>query len=198
MGFLTQIAHFYANGSNWSGPDGFLVQLANQAELSAISVLAAVVVGVGLGSALGHSGKGSFVVVNAANAARAVPSFALVTLIAIQPAMAGLRQGGFVATALAMFALAVPPVLTNAYVGTRDVDADVRSAALAMGMKPGQLFWRVELPLSMPLVMAGARTAAVEVVATATLGAYVGVTDLGFDIFAGLDTGNNVETFSGA
>jgi osmoprotectant transport system permease protein len=97
-----------------------------------------------------------------------------------------------------MFALAVPPILTNAYVGVRDIDPAVRSAALAMGMTPGQLLRQVELPLALPLVMAGIRTASVEVVATATLAAYVGVSDLGTYIFTGLATRNNVETFSGA
>ena len=169
-----------------------------QAKLSAVAVVAAVIAGVGAGSLLGHSGRGSFAVVNAANAARAVPSFALLTLIAIQPAMVRLQEGGFIAAVITMFALAVPPILTNAYVGVRDIDPAVRSAALAMGMTPGQLLRQVELPLALPLVMAGIRTAAVEVVATATLAAYVGVSDLGTYIFTGLDTRNNVETFSGA
>jgi len=83
-------------------------------------------------------------------------------------------------------------------VGVRNVDADVRSAAFAMGMTDAQVLWRVELPLAAPLVMAGVRTAAVEVVATATLAAYVGFSDLGSYIFAGLATQNTVETFSGA
>jgi osmoprotectant transport system permease protein len=97
-----------------------------------------------------------------------------------------------------MFALAVPPVLTNTYVGVRGVDPAVRSAALAMGMKPTQLLRQVELPLALPLILAGARTAAVEVVATATLAAYVGYPDLGTYIFTGLAINNNVETFAGA
>lgn len=198
MGFLAKVVDYLTSGSNWSGPQGFLVQLTNQVEISAAAVACATFFGVALGAFLGHSGKGGFVVVNSANAARAVPSFALVTIIAIQPAVIRLQNGPFVATLLAMVALAVPPVLTNAYVGVRDVDPAVRTAALAMGMKPAQLLGRVELPLALPLVMAGVRTAAVEVVATATLGAYVGVTDLGFNIFAGLSTRDYVETFSAA
>ncbi len=161
-------------------------------------MLAAIIVGVGAGALLGHSGRGSFAVVNAANAARAVPSFALLTLIAIQPAIVRLQEGGFLAAVVTMFALAVPPILTNAYVGVRDIDPAVRSAALAMGMTPGQLLRQVELPLALPLVMAGIRTASVEVVATATLAAYVGVSDLGTYIFTGLATRNDVQTFSGA
>ncbi|MGA2036629.1 MAG: ABC transporter permease subunit [Acidimicrobiales bacterium] len=198
MQFLSHVAHFLTTASNWSGSDGILVRLGHQAELSAVGVLAAAVVGVGLGALLGHSGRGGFVVVNGANAARAVPSIALLTLLAIQPVFARLRAGGFLVSFIALFALAVPPVLTNAYVGVRNVDADVRSAACAMGMTGAQVLRRVELPLAAPLVMAGVRTAAVEVIATATLAAYVGFSDLGSYIFAGLATQNAVETFSGA
>jgi osmoprotectant transport system permease protein len=198
VNFFSQVGQFLTTGSNWTGTNGFLAQLGRQVELSAVAVVAAVIVGVGLGAFLGHTGRGGFLVLNTANAARAIPSFALVTLIAIQPGIVSLQQGGFVAAAITMFALAVPPILTNAYVGVRDVDPAVRSAAVAMGMTSGQVLRQVELPLALPVLMAGVRTASVEVVATATLAAYVGVADLGFNIFAGLDTRNNAETFSGA
>ncbi len=198
MHFLSQIGHFFTTSSNWSGPDGILFRLGHQAELSAAAVAAAAIVGVLAGALLGHTSKGGFVFVNAANAARAVPSFALITLLAIQAPIARLPEGGFVASLIALFALAVPPIMTNAYVGVRGVDADVRSAAVAMGMTGRQVLRKVELPLAVPLIMAGLRTAAVEVVATATLAAYVGFSNLGTYIFAGLATRNSVETFSGA
>lgn len=198
MHFLSQVGHFFTTSSNWTGSDGILFRLGHQAELSAAAVVAATLVGVLLGALLGHTGKGGFVFVNAANAARAVPSFALLTLLAIQAPIARLREGGFVAALIALFALAVPPVMTNAYVGVRGVDPDVTSAAVAMGMTGRQVLRKVELPLAVPLLMAGIRTAAVEVVATATLAAYVGFSDLGTYIFAGLATRNAVETFSGA
>ncbi|HUY23410.1 MAG TPA: ABC transporter permease [Acidimicrobiales bacterium] len=194
MHFLSQVGHWLS--ANWGGPDGIWVRSVNQLELSAVVIVAAVVVGVGLGLVLGHSGRGGFVAVNAANAARAVPSLALLTLLAIQPAIA-LKGHGFLASFLALFALAVPPILTNAYVGVRDVDADVRSAARAVGMTASQVLRRVEAPLALPLVMAGVRTAAVEVVATSTLAAYVSFNDLGSIIFAGLNTQNHVQTFAG-
>ena len=194
MHFLSEVGHWFA--TNWRGPAGVLVLTRQQLELAVAVVVAASVVGVGLGIVLGHSGRGGFVAVNSANAARAVPSLALLTLLAIQPSI-GLRWGGFLASVIALFALAVPPILTNAYVGVRDVDPDVRSAATAMGMTGRQVLWRVELPLSLPLLMAGVRTAAVEVVATATLAAYVSYQDLGTFIFAGLNTQNHVETFAG-
>ncbi|HEY7948683.1 MAG TPA: ABC transporter permease [Acidimicrobiales bacterium] len=197
MHFLSQVVTFFTTASNWSGPDGILIRFAHQAELSAAVVVAAGVCGVGLGAFLGHTGRAGFLAVNAANAARAVPSLALLTLLAIQPSI-GLRGNGFLASFLALFALAVPPILTNTYIGVRDVDPDVRSAAKGIGMTGGQILWRVEAPLSVPLVMAGVRTAAIEVVATATLAAYVSFSDLGTYVVAGLNTQDNVEAFSGA
>lgn len=201
MHFLAQVFQWLTTGSNWTGSQytsGILADLANQLELSAVAVVAAIVVGVGIGAALGHSGRGGFIIVNAANAARAIPSVALLTLLAIQPVFVTLQQGGFLAAALTMWALAVPPIVTNAYVGVREVDAPVRDAAVAMGMDRRQVLWGVELPLALPLVLAGVRTAAVEVVATATLAAYVGINDLGSFIFTGLKVQDSAETFSGA
>jgi osmoprotectant transport system permease protein len=192
--FLDQVGHWLAN--NAGGPNGIWVRSLNQMELSAVVIVAAVAVGAGLGLVLGHSGRGGFVAVNAANAARAVPSLALLTLLALQPAIA-LKGHGFLASFLALFALAVPPILTNAYVGVRDVDPLARSAARAMGMTGAQVLRQVEAPLALPLIMAGIRTAAVEVVATATLAAYVSFNDLGSFIFAGLNTQNHVQTFAG-
>lgn len=198
MNFVSEVVRYLTKSSNWSGANGALALLANQLEISALAVAAALVAGVGLGAVLAQSRRGAFAVVNAANAARAVPSFALITLLGIQPAIVRLRQGGLVATGIAMFALAVPPVLTNAYVGLRGAEPSARAAALAMGMTRVQLFKQIELPLALPVVMAGARTAAVEVVATATLGAYVGYNDLGTYIFTGLALHDDVETFAGA
>jgi osmoprotectant transport system permease protein len=137
------------------------------------------------------------VAVNAANAARAVPSLALLTLFAIVPWIS-LRWNGFLAAFLALVVLAIPPVLTNTYVGMREVDNDVREAAKAMGLTGGSVLFKVELPLAAPFIMAGVRTAAIEVVATSTLAAYVSFSDLGTPIIAGLNTNDTVEAFAGA
>ena len=93
---------------------------------------------------------------------------------------------------MALTALAIPPILTNTYVGMREVDADVRDAAKAMGLTGGQVLRRVEAPLAVPFVMAGVRTAAIEVVATSTLAAYVSYTDLGTYVISGLNTNDTV------
>jgi osmoprotectant transport system permease protein len=195
--FLAGVAAWFTTGTNWKGSTGVPELLWHQTELSFAVVVGAIVMGGGIGVLLGHSGRGGLVAVNAANAARAVPSLALLTLFAIVPWIS-LRGGGFLAAFLALVILAIPPILTNTYVGMREVDADVREAAKAMGLTGGQVLRTVELPLATPFVMAGIRTAAIEVVATSTLAAYVSFSDLGTPVISGLDTNNTVEAFAGA
>ena len=195
--FVASVASWLTTGGNWRGSSGIPELLWHQVELSIAVVVAAVLVGGGVGVILGHTGRGGLVAVNAANAARAVPSLALLTLFAIIPWIS-LRWDGFLAAFLALVALAIPPVLTNTYVGMREVDADVREAARAMGLTGGAVLRSVELPLAAPFIMAGIRTAAIEVVATSTLAAYVSFSDLGTPVIAGLNTNDTVEAFAGA
>jgi len=143
-----------------------------------------------LGLVLGHVGRGGLVAVNVSNVG--LPSFA-VLVIALQLSSIGLTP-----TLVALVLLAVPPMVTNSFVGVRGVDPDTVEAARAMGMTGRQVFTGVELPSALPLVMAGVRTAAVQVVATATLAALVGFGGLGALILVGLRTGDNVEVFAGA
>jgi osmoprotectant transport system permease protein len=194
---LTQVFDWFTTSANWSGQQGIPELFWRQLELSLAVVATALAFGGGLGVFLGHTGRGGLVAVNAANAFRAVPTLALLTLLAIQPAIS-LKWGGFLASWVALTALAIPPVLTNTYVGMREVDADVRDAAKAMGLTGSQVLRRVEAPLAVPFVMAGVRTASIEVVATSTLAAYVSYTDLGTYVITGLNTNNTVIAFSGA
>ncbi len=197
MSFLDRLAHWFTTSANWTGASGIPLLFERSLELSVATVLLALVLGGGLGLVLGHTGRGGLVAVNAANAFRAVPSLALLTLLAIQPAIS-LKWEGFLASWIALTALAIPPILTNTYVGMREVDQDVRDAARAMGLRARNLLWGVEAPLAVPFVMAGLRTAAIEVVATSTLAAYVGYSDLGTYVISGLDTQNTVEAVGGA
>lgn len=197
MSFVSAIWHFFTAGAHWRGSQGIPQLFAQQAELSAAVVAAALVLGGGVGAVLGHSGRGALIGVNAANAARAVPTLALLTLFAVWPAVS-LRWNGFLASSLALLILAIPPILTNTYVGMREVDPEVREAARAMGLTGRQVLTRIEAPLAVPFVMAGVRTAAVEVVATSTLAAYVSYSDLGTYVLSGLNTNDTVEAFCGA
>jgi osmoprotectant transport system permease protein len=197
MHFFSQVFHWFTTSSNWTGANGIPELFWRQAELSLAVVVGAILLGGGLGVLLGHTGRGGLVAVNAANAARAVPTLALLTLLAIQPSIS-LKWGGFLASFIALVVLAIPPVLTNTYVGMREVDADVRDAAKAMGLTGRQVLVGVELPLALPFMLAGIRTASIEVIATSTLAAYVSYADLGTYVIAGLNTSNSVEAFSGS
>ncbi len=159
---------------NWVRPGGILDLLAEHVWISAVAVLLAALVALPVGVLLGTTGRGGGAVVVLSNVSRAVPTLALLTVFAVTPL-------GFsdTATILALALFAFPPMLTNTFVGFREVDRDVREAARAMGMSRGQVVARVEFPLALPLVMTGIRTAAVQVVATATLAALVGGGGLG-------------------
>lgn len=141
--------------------------------LSGAALAVALAIALPLGIWLGHLHRGSFVAINVANIGRALPSLAV---IAIGIAFLGV---GFTNVTVALVVLAVPPILTNAYVAVDGVEADVVEAARGMGMTKGQIVRRVELPLAVPLVFAGIRTATVFVIATATIAAVAGGGGLG-------------------
>jgi osmoprotectant transport system permease protein len=159
---------------NWTRPNGILHLLGEHLAIAAVAVLAALVIAVPVGVALGRAGRAAGAVVVLSNVSRAVPTLALLTLFAVSPIGFGDR-----ATTIALAVFAIPPILTNTYVGFRGVDADIREAARGMGMSRGQVIRRVEFPLAVPLVMTGVRTAAVQVVATVSLAALVGGGGLG-------------------
>jgi osmoprotectant transport system permease protein len=141
--------------------------------LSLASLGVAVVIAIPLGVWLGHLHRGSFLAINVSNVGRALPSLAVISI------GLGLLGVGFTNVMVALVILAAPVMLTNAYVAVDQVDQDAVSAARAMGMKPIQVLLRVELPLALPLMFAGIRTAAVYVVATAPLAALAGGGGLG-------------------
>ena len=178
---------------NWTRSGGIADLTLEHVEISAVAVLAAMVIALPIGIVLGTSGRGSGPVIVFSNVSRAVPTLALLTLFAVSPIVFGDR-----ATTIALALFAIPPILTNTFVGFRGVDADVREAARAMGMSPGQVIGRVDLPLAMPLVMTGIRTAAVQVVATAGLAALVGGGGLGQIISLGFGQQNYGEMIAGA
>jgi osmoprotectant transport system permease protein len=155
------------------GGSQFLELTWEHMKLSLAAMGVACAAAVPLGLWLGHVGKGGFLAINASNVGRAVPSLAL---IAFFVAYLGV---GFTNVMLALVLLAIPPILTNAYVGVRQVDRETVDAARGMGMTGAQIVRRVELPLALPLISGGVRTSMVNVVATATIAPLAGVNTLG-------------------
>jgi osmoprotectant transport system permease protein len=165
----------FLDGFRFIGDNGWLIwhKVVEQLELSAAAMAVAIVIAIPIGVLLGHLHRGSFIAINASNVGRALPSLAVV---AIGISVLGIS---FTNVMVALVILAVPPMLTNAYVGVDEVDRDVVQAARGMGMRERDVLFRVELPLSMPLLFAGMRTAAVYVVSTATIAAIAGGGGLG-------------------
>ena len=149
-------------------------------KLCGAAMALALVVALPLGLVLGHTGKGSFLAISTSNVGRAVPSVALIALfIAFFPG-----SPEFLNVTLALALLAIPPILTNAYVGVRQADRDAVDAARGMGMSGARLIRSVELPLALPLIFGGIRTSTVNVIATATIAPLVGVVTLGDPLVA--------------
>jgi osmoprotectant transport system permease protein len=165
---------------NWTGRDGVLALTLEHLRISALAVLLAAVVALPVGVWLGHRGRGGAVTVVVANTSRALPTFALLTIFA----STGLF--GATATILAVAVFALPPVLGNTVTGLTEVDADVRDAARGVGMSGARSLAVVELPLALPLIGAGLRTATTQVLATVPLAALVGGTSLGSIIVEGM------------
>jgi osmoprotectant transport system permease protein len=166
-----------AGGSEIGGAQ-LLGLVADHVVLSAVAMAVGVAVALPIGLWLGHTGRGSFIPIGVANVGRAVPAIALIVFFVAY------LGTGFANVVLALALLAIPPVLANAYVGVREADRDAVDAARGMGMSGWDVVRTVELPLAAPLVMAGIRTSAVNVVATATIAPLAGVSSLGDPIIS--------------
>lgn len=192
MEFLGDVVTWFTTAEHWRGTDGIPHRLFEHVAMSGAALATALVIALPVGIVLGHLHKGGVVIVNMANIGRAIPSFALLVLAFF---ILGL---GPEPAYVALVALAIPPIVTNAYVGITEVEPEAREVAMGMGMTGAQVLRRVELPLAIPLVMAGVRTAGVQVVATATLAAVIAWGGLGRYIIDGFSQRDNVKVFAGA
>jgi len=197
MELLNGILSWFTAGTQWSGHDSIPVHLVGHLTLSASAMAVGAAIALPIGVAIGHTGRASFVVVALANIGRAVPSIAILGLAFPLTLTLGLGFG-FAPTVIALTALAIPPMVTNTFAALRGVDRDLLEAGRAMGMREGQLLRRVELPIALPLIVAGIRTSAVQVVATATLGAILSADSLGFFILKGIAVQDMAEVVAGA
>lgn len=203
MDFVAAVIGWLTDAANWSGGDGIPTRLGEHFVLSVVPLVVALVIALPVATWVGHTGRFGGLAINLSNVGRAVPSLAIMALAAMALNRwlvdIGLRrEAGEITTMIAMAALAIPPIVTNTYVGLRQTDADLVEAARGMGMTGRQILARVELPLALPVMLAGIRTSAVQVVATATLGAVFGTGGLGRYIIDGIAQRREEELFAGA
>ena len=200
-GFFARVAEWFTEPGRWSGSAGIPNRLLEHVELSLLAVAVAAVIALPVGLWIGHSRRAEFLVVSVANVGRAIPTFGLLFIfVLLFPLGLDLPAALRPSILVALILLAIPPILTNTYVGIQSVDADTLEAARGMGMSEAQVLRRLEIPLGVPLILAGLRTAAVQVVATATLGAVVAGGGLGRYIVDGFALGarGHPEVFGGA
>lgn len=180
MNFLQQALAYLGTAANWWGPAGLAARIAEHLQYTVVAVAAAAVVAVPLGMFIGHTRRGTFLVVAGVNALRALPTLGVLLLGVL---WWGLGLG---APTVALMLLAVPPLLAGTYAGIANVDPAVVDAARAMGMTELRVLLRVELPNALPLVIGGLRTATLQVVATATVAAYASLGGLGRYLIDGI------------
>lgn len=192
LGVIGQVVHWFTDPAQWQGDNGLWHRIGQHLYYVAVSMGVAMAIALPVGIGLGHWGRGGLLAINVSNMGRAVPSFGLVILMFL------LVGFGFLPVLVALVALAIPPMVTNSYVGMQAVDPAVRTAARALGLSNLQQLWQVELPIALPLIMAGVRTAAVQVLSTATLAAYVGLGGLGRYLIDGLAQQQLAQVVGGA
>ena len=198
MELVTDTIGWLADPAHWQGRAGIPTRLIEHVGLSALSLAIAVAIALPVGLWIGHTGHGARLAVNIANLGRAIPSLAVMGLVlpvtaAIDP------QAGFkiYPTVIAMVVLAAPPILVNAYSGVAGVDRELIESARGMGMRERQILSDVEIPVALPVIAGGIRSGAVQIVATATLGALFGGPGLGRYLVEGLAQSDDAMLFSG-
>lgn len=196
-GAISQLGSFIGDGAHWHGDRGIPHRTVEHLRLSATALAIACAVALPVGAWLGHARRGGVVVQWIVNVGRAVPSLAILALLF----PLSLRYGfglGFWPTVPALVLLAIPPMFANAYAGVRGVDPAVVEAARGMGLRPLQVLRQVEVPTALPLLLTGVRVATLQVIATATLSAYVGFNALGSFINEGFRQQDDGKLLTGA
>lgn len=173
--------------ANWSGSDGIWARIAEHLQYSLVTLVIACAVAIPLGLWIGHTGKGRVLVVNLVNGMRSLPTLGLLfaAVLVVGPMTRG-DLAFVVPSIFVLVILAIPPVLAGTYSGVDEVDPAARDAAKGMGMKRVQVLRDVEIPCAMPLIFSGVRSAALQVIATATVAASVSVGGLGRFLIDGL------------
>jgi osmoprotectant transport system permease protein len=196
---MNDVVSWLTDATHWSGGEGIPLRVWEHLKYAGLALLIAAVLAIPLGLWVGHTGRGRFAAVNLTGGLRAVPSLGLLycSLMLLGPKLDG-DTAVLLPTELVLVVLAVPPILAGAYAGVDQVEPAARDAARGMGMTGGELLRRVEIPCSLPLIASGLRSAALQVIATATLAATVGLGGLGRYLIDGLAVRDYAQMASGA
>ncbi|MET0885638.1 MAG: ABC transporter permease [Mycetocola sp.] len=185
-----------ADPAHWTGPDGIPTRVLEHLAYSGLTVVIAILIAVPLGLYIGHTGRFRGVSIGVTSALRALPTLGLLTFLAIAFPF-GIRLA-LIPTIIVLVVLAIPPLLAGAYSGIESVDHRTVDAARSMGMTEWQVLWKVEIPLALPLLIGGIRSAVLQVVATATVAAYISLGGLGRYIIDALPVRDYTKVLVGA
>jgi osmoprotectant transport system permease protein len=193
---MQDVIGFFLDPAHWSGDTGIPNRLLEHLIVSGLAILAATLIALPIGLYIGHTGRGAGLAINLANIGRAVPSYAMMVIplpftLALAPVLGYSPTFGltFLPVFLAMTFLAIPPLLVSTYAGLRSVDRELIEAGRGMGLRERQILSGIELPLASSIIVGGFRTATLQVIATATIGAILAGGGLGRFIFDGLNQG---------
>ncbi len=198
MTILGSVAAWLTDPANWTGPGGIPIRLAQHIGISVASLAIGAAIALPAGLWIGHTRRGVRLAINLANLGRAVPSLAAIGILVPFTVLIDPEAGFKVyPTLIAMVLLAVPPILVNSYAGISEVDPDLVESARGMGLRERQILSAVEIPIALPVIIGGLRSATVQVVATATLGAIYGLGALGSFIVEGSAQRDDAKLFGG-
>lgn len=192
MNVLNFVQAFFSDSAHWQGYDGIPSRFAEHVRYTLLALAVAAAIGLPVGLLTGHTGRGGNAIAVVANAARALPSFGLLVLSVL------LIGFGLLPVMIPLVVLAVPPILVTTYEAVRTVDPAPVDAARGMGMPESGILFRVEVPVALPLILSGLRSAAVQIVSTATIAAYVSLGGLGRYVIDGLFQRNYEKVVGGA
>jgi len=192
MSFLIYAWNWLRHPAQWHGSGAIPARILEQLGYSALSLLIATVIALPLGVAIGHTGRGAFLAVSLTSAWRSIPTLGLLVLLVVALGFSAFTW------LIPLVVLGIPPILVNSYEGVAGVDPGLRDAAAGVGMTRWQQVLQVEVPVALPLIIVGLRTAAIFIVSTSTIAAYIGLGGLGRYIFDGLANNNYGEVAGGA
>lgn len=190
---------WFLNPAQWQGSGSVPTLIAQHLEYSLIALVIAAIIGLPIGCYVGHTGKGTFFIAGLANASRALPSLGLIVFLVILLGPYFKTDLAFLVPSIIVLVLiAVPPIMMGAYSGVASVDTAAVDAARGMGYRPMALLLNVEIPCALPLLFSGFRSAALQVISTATIAAYVSLGGLGRLIIDGRAQNDYMQMAAGA